>query len=328
MQLDKLVKILDEVYQVYYKILTAAVRFALLPFLITRQILDGKFKYEFEDEDESHLNRAKSRAALSREIAARLSVIERNLGERISNLESYERPTAFYGEGAEVADIIKERVDEALGDNILDSISEYVSKKSTEIQNRNRLSSAISDGFLNIRIKLDEYSQKSEKSASKFLTFGLIFAILGVGAALYIFFNFFFGIEAHSVSEFPLEKIIYHLPFSIPLIILCEILALIMFRYHSRSLEQMRQFVNESNTLTLKQIGVEIALRQVESKDLQAFAHDLLKSERNFILKKGEKTIETAHNEIESSALSADGKKMVEFYRNWNPPSSARKNSD
>ena len=92
-----------------------------------------------------------------------------------------------------------------------------------------------------------------------------------------------------------------HLPFTFPFIILAEVLALIMFRYQSKALEMMRYFSNEVTTLSLRQAGALLIAEHGDKKALSDLANDLLKSERNIILRKDEKTIELAQNRDEDA---------------------------
>lgn len=96
-----------------------------------------------------------------------------------------------------------------------------------------------------------------------------------------------------------------HLPFTLPFILLAELLALIMFRYQSKGLEMMRYFSNEVTTLTLRQAGALATIEYGSNKAVADLAAELLKAERNIILRKDEKTVELAQNRDDDATLKA-----------------------
>jgi hypothetical protein len=96
-----------------------------------------------------------------------------------------------------------------------------------------------------------------------------------------------------------------HLPFTLPFILLAEVLALIMFRYQSKSLEMMRYFTNEVSTLSLRHAGAIATIEYGTQKAISDLAASLLKAERNIILRKDERTVELAQNRDEDALLKS-----------------------
>lgn len=80
---------------------------------------------------------------------------------------------------------------------------------------------------------------------------------------------------------------------------LCEFLALILFRYQSKALEHMRYFSNEASNIDARHIAFMSALKYLDKTKFAKLIERLDATERNFIIAKGQRTLEMANNDSE-----------------------------
>jgi hypothetical protein len=82
-------------------------------------------------------------------------------------------------------------------------------------------------------------------------------------------------------------------------VLLCECLALMMFRYQSKSLEYMRYFSNEGTNLDARRIAFMSAIHYQDEAVMKTLIEKLESTERNFLIDKNQRTLELANNESE-----------------------------
>ena len=76
-----------------------------------------------------------------------------------------------------------------------------------------------------------------------------------------------------------------------------------MFRYQSKSLEYMRYFSNEATNLDARHIAFMAALSFMDKAKIAKLIEKLEATERNFLISKGQRTLEMANNENEDRLL-------------------------
>jgi hypothetical protein len=86
-------------------------------------------------------------------------------------------------------------------------------------------------------------------------------------------------------------------------VVLCESLALIMFRYQSKALEYMRYFSNEGTNLDARRIAFLTALHYEDGDTVKNLISQLERTERNFLIDKNQRTLEMANNSAEDRLL-------------------------
>lgn len=86
-------------------------------------------------------------------------------------------------------------------------------------------------------------------------------------------------------------------------VVLCEFLALFMFRYQSKALEYMRYFSNEATNIDARHIAFISALHFMDKTKIGKLIEKLDATERNFLINKDQRTLEMANNENEDRLL-------------------------
>lgn len=197
---------------------------------------------------------------------------------------------------------VEVKVDNIIGDDVVKLVGAQLAKGADEYTWRETMREDLIDRFNTTRNRVDELAVKAQKSANIFRILGIILALLGLGLIGWKFVMFLaadFKVSGNDWTQF----LITHETMTFPVVLLAEALALIMFRYHSRSLEQMRYFSNEVTTLSIRNAAALITVQQGTKKDIMEFAREMSREERNFILKKGEATLETTQNASEDALV-------------------------
>ena len=104
------------------------------------------------------------------------------------------------------------------------------------------------------------------------------------------------------VSSALLPALLEYLP-KLTLVILIEIFAFFFLKLYKYSLLEVKFFQNEMTNCEMKMIALIVSLNRGEThieKTISSFSN----IERNFILKKGEKTIEIARDEIDNGVIN------------------------
>ncbi|ELQ6221924.1 hypothetical protein R2320_003195, partial [Cronobacter turicensis] len=102
-----------------------------------------------------------------------------------------------------------------------------------------------------------------------------------------------------STSEDFRQFIVHYLP-KLSISIVIEVFAYFFLRLYKQSLDEIKYFQNELTNIELKYFSVMIVKRAPEDKALVNIANELMKTERNYILEKGQSTIFLERNKLDS----------------------------
>jgi hypothetical protein len=206
---------------------------------------------------------------------------------------------------------VHQRVDDQFSNAVINSLGEKFAERTSEHATREVLVKEISGSFQRSLDRIGALGDSARSSASIFKFIGLILATLGVfvsAAEVVRFFQTSRG--AGQTGDW--TELVLHIPHILPFILLSEVLAFVMFRYHSRSLEQMRYYANEVSTLDIRRAACIVIIKTASLEDLRGFADGILKTERNTILKKDERTIELGQNQGEDAYSQSMATMIVE----------------
>ncbi len=259
-------------------------------------------------------------ASAEREQSSAIESLRRDLVSRIDSLEKKTNNLDISELTANADAIIEVKLDEELGSDIVAALGERVAKQAKDHADRIRLIQSISDLFNLNRIRILDQTLAAQRTAVLFRLIGLALSLSGIAIAAYSLILYFSEDATLSGTVRDLTNAVSanepggrssvlfmfrHLPFTLPFIILAEVLALIMFRYQSKALEMMRYFSNEATTLSLRQAGALLAIEHGTLKQVSELSKELLQSERNIIMRKDEKTIELAQNRDEDAMVNS-----------------------
>ena len=146
--------------------------------------------------------------------------------------------------------------------------------------------------------RINSYKLLLNRKANFNLLFGLTFSISG------IFFIFY------SLNDFDKTRIdfystiLYFLP-RILLTVLIEIFAYFFLSLYKSNLQEIKYFENEMTNLEVKFIALEYAHFLDDNQLKVSLIEQLMNTERNFILKKDETTIELEKNRIDAQSSNS-----------------------
>ncbi|MCO8044620.1 hypothetical protein NI467_04530 [Acinetobacter bohemicus] len=145
------------------------------------------------------------------------------------------------------------------------------------------------------RIK-DEISSLNRRGTVN-LFIGITLSLLGV---LYLILTM-----SNTIYFTDIEKLIPYLVPRALMVIFIEFFSFFFLNLYRKSLEEIKYFQNELTNLEAKYLGLTLAKESGNFKLLSNALDHLLKTERNFILKKDETTIELEKNKIEAQSSNS-----------------------
>lgn len=254
-------------------------------------------------------------ASFERSITASIETLRRDMTQKIEDVQLEPQSQTIDSVVAAAEETVRKRIDEKLGDDILSVVGQKVAQQAKDHVQRADLRQSIEDTFNRSRDRIQLYANKASMASDAFRRLGYILAVTGLTVAILNLGVAFHTDALATTNEITWAKLLRHLPYSAPVIILSEFLALIMFRYYSRSLEQMRYFSNEVTTLDIRQTGVLLMVQQGSKSDLMKAATELARVERNIILRKDERTMELANNRDEDAMIKALTDKIDSLFK-------------
>lgn len=242
-------------------------------------------------------------ASAERALSGDMDSLRRDLEKQIKKVENASVNMATGNISSIAEGIVQEKLSEEFGNDLVKALGDKVAKQTAGYARRASIRQAVDDHFNTSIIRINGQAENSESSARLFRMIGLLLAIGGIVIAAANLSIYFIDLltPANRSETIDLAQMLKHLSFTMPFILLAEVLALIMFRYHSKSLEMMRYFSNEVTTLRLRQAGAALTIEHGTKPSVTDLANNLLKSERNIIMRKDEKTIEMTQNQGEDA---------------------------
>ena len=160
--------------------------------------------------------------------------------------------------------------------------------------------------------EIDElrYSLKVEIKACRrrsnlSLVLGTTLAIVGIVVVAYNL-NDYYGKEGQSWNDFFMR----FLP-RLSMVISVEVVAFFFLRVYLKTLADLRHWVNEQLNIDAKILAVQLAIYQDDDAVLKKVIEQLLATERNFILNKGQRTVEIATKQQDLQGLKQLAKVLV-----------------
>lgn len=184
---------------------------------------------------------------------------------------------------------------------IRNSIDQQVSKISEE-----KIIQQISDKFnkdLNAKTKLDiieseliSIKHRIERETARLARYGYINLMIGfVTTFLAIFFLGYslLGVQTQNIT--PTDYLFHFIP-RLSLSILIEIFSFFFLRLYKSNLDDIKYFNNERTNIEMKIVAIKTSLSYDDKETVKNLMLELAKTERNFVLKKGESTVEIEKN--------------------------------
>ncbi|WP_299052502.1 hypothetical protein [uncultured Polaribacter sp.] len=194
----------------------------------------------------------------------------------------------------ELFNSLKESFTINVNDDFFEKLNENISIELTK-EKRSRLDLLLND-FESIKRRLSGEIEKLSRKANVNLVIGSLTTIVALITLSFLVFQS--GVTLTTYTE-----ILYHYIPRISLIIFIEVFAYFFLKLYKLNLNDMKYFQNELTTVELKLASITTAINFGKDIDISAITLELSKTERNFILKKGETTVELEKARINKTDL-------------------------
>jgi hypothetical protein len=173
---------------------------------------------------------------------------------------------------------------------------DFVAKIRQEIEQQSKVSDALTYSRETADRLLREVSALSRRGNLN-LSIGITITGIGLGLLGYVVF------QALQVPKEPWALVSHYVP-RLSLVLFIELFAYFFLRLYKASLTEIKYFQNELTNVEAKRLALIVALNQSAPEPVAKVVDELAKTERNFVLEKGQTTIEleAARLESESSA--------------------------
>ena len=150
--------------------------------------------------------------------------------------------------------------------------------------------------------ELVEIKHRIEREAGRISRYGLINLMIGfITTFLAIFFLGYslLGVQTQNLTTI---DYIYHFIPRLSLSILIEFFAFFFLKLYKRNLEDIKYLNNERTNLEMKIVAIKTGLIYNDRDTINNLVTELAKTERNFVLQKGESTVEIEKNKIDENS--------------------------
>jgi len=234
-----------------------------------------------------------SDATLIRILSKRLSDLEHSV-QQFESIERLNNDQISQDVFDKVADMMSDEVIERAAQKVRSSVSEFVSAES------------VRDAFSDTTVRLEIDIDKLRSSGTYNLAIGGVVSLVGIFMLSYFLFA-----EGRSASSSDMTSFVIHFLPRIALVILVEGFALFFLKMYKYSIEAIRYVQNEITNVEQRRVAYEIAIGCKDAKGLHSIIAGASSVERNFILKKGESTIDLEKMKLDSVGNASDVIKSV-----------------
>lgn len=192
----------------------------------------------------------------------------------------------------EINELIKKQIYQNLDSkNFLSILEERFRKQSSE---ENKILRIAKD-FENINQRINFEISRLTKSANINLVFGSITTLIAIGFLAY-------EVLYKEINFKELIPLLSHYIPRVAIVIFVEIFAFFFLKIYKANLADIKYFHNEKTNVDLKLVAIKAAIETRNETIMQTVIQELSKTERNFILKQGESTIELEKSKIDVSS--------------------------
>ena len=188
----------------------------------------------------------------------------------------------------ETRNLLNEKINSITDDEIIGRLNE---KTKENLLNQSRLN-IIDKELITTKLRI-------EKEALRTSRYGLINLMIGfitTFMAIYFLGYSLLGVQTNGLST---QDYIYHIIPRISLSILIEVFSFFFLRLYKKNLEDIKYLNNERTNIEMKIIAIKTGFLNDDKETLKQLIIKLADTERNFILKKDESTVEIEKNKLE-----------------------------
>lgn len=188
-----------------------------------------------------------------------------------------------------VASIIEAKIDKISNETLFNQIKDkYEDKLKAELKSR-----SLEDELLNIKERIERDTMRISRNGNINLTIGFFTTFMAI---------FFLGYSLLGVSydTESTQRFIFHFVPRFTLSLFIELFSFFFLRIYRKNLDDIKYLNNERTNIDFKLISLQVAMMQSDSATLTSVITEFSKTERNFILKKDESTVDIEKNKIDS----------------------------
>jgi hypothetical protein len=208
--------------------------------------------------------------------------------------EGFEQPEVWYTSPDDL-ELIRQQVLERVSSNLIEQIASEWDEKYRSQAIDDRYIQRVRETASAMQARLREEIEALGRRANLNLGLGMVISMLGLtvlGLFVYLATK---GNEGNMSS--PDIAIQFSIRFS--LVVVIQIFAYFFLRLYRSGIFEIKYFQNEITNVELKVIALEAILRTNDKRAIASICSEIAKTERNFLLKKGETTMSLRREEIE-----------------------------
>ncbi|NIG21176.1 hypothetical protein F3J37_21085 [Pantoea sp. Al-1710] len=175
-----------------------------------------------------------------------------------------------------------------------DVLDNYIDELKSRIQNNNTLS-RVEDYFVEMKERLVLRSNSLNVTSRINLFIGISIAAIGISILLYFVFNINYSNNDNTLMFFELSS-------KAGVSLAIELLSFFFLNLYKRNLQEIKYIQNEITNIEAKKVSLVMSAELPDKLKFKIF-ESLSKTERNFILEKGQSTVEIAQNKSDSTSL-------------------------
>jgi len=200
-----------------------------------------------------------------------------------------------------IVTITNELKDKAAQD-ILDDIQSHLAKENSEKRRHEVVENHFGATIDRLKEELFVLSKRSNLN----LSLGIVTTITGLGLL---------GTFVLTVKPVPNDAGQYITNFlpRISLVILIEVFAFFFLKLYKATLAEIKYFQNETTSIESKYLALKVAMRVSDQPNIETILEHFAKTERNFILEKGQSTVDLERSKIDQQATKDILGKITDF---------------
>lgn len=173
----------------------------------------------------------------------------------------------------------------------------------------------IKKSFEHISRRIENELYTLKRRANVNLLFGILITFIALSMLWINLDSYYTDFDKNFKGAEAQDVLIYLLP-RFFMIIFTELFALFFLKLYAKGLNEIKYFQNELTNIDLKLVAVEVAYITKNDEAMKEALNVLVQTERNFILKKGETTVELERAKSESENMQNILKAVPEIFKN------------
>lgn len=194
----------------------------------------------------------------------------------------------------EIFETLQKSFSENINEDFFQKINEDIARRISEVKHQ-QLDMILHD-FDRIKVRIRYEIENLSRKANLNLVIGSLTTVAALCALWFIIFQN--GTEFENYTT-----LLYHYIPRLSLIIFIEVFAFFFLRLYKLNLNDIKYFQNELTTVEFKLSSLTTAINFGTDKDISMVTQEFSKTERNFILQKGETTVDLEKYKAEDRDL-------------------------